>query len=91
MKTIHLILVVSLTSILTFSYVTAGLLDTRECRDPAGRVLYRVRQTSTRGEEVVAASGVVVGTVKNGEVRDTAGRVLAYGGDAGLLYCLTHR
>ena len=86
-----LILTVSATSIVLLSHVAAGWEEMRECRDPAGNVLYRVRHTAMRGDEVVAPNNIVIGMIKNGEVRDSGNRVLARGGDAGLLYCLTRK
>ena len=72
---------------MALAYFAAGSQEViRECRDPAGLLLYKVR-----GDEVITPNNIRLGTVKNGEVRDSANRLLARGGDPGLLYCLTRQ
>ena len=81
------IIVALLTAISPMSgFVRASQEITRECRDVEGHLLYIVR-----GEEVRTPSNLLLGTVKNGDVRDSGNRLLAHGGDAGLLYCLTRK
>ncbi len=88
MKTIrYFILTGFVASIASLSYLAAGSQGViRECRDPAGHLLYRVR-----GHEIIAPNNLLIGTVENGEVRDSGNRLLARDGDPGLLYCLTRQ